>query len=183
VSGASSSRVAAAVSTAAACHVMAIVAPMVASEKASATAALANMVAENIITSLPKTVAFAIETKMRLIQERVMELIETNEEKVVCNLISVDLPHSSILLKEQVKFEGGKAVIKPESFNLMKQLSICKKSISQTCKEFNIDNMSWRVEGHTAVSKKSTDGGMATSMDRARAGRYSCQALTRFRKL
>ena len=70
-----------------------------------------------------------------------------------------------------MKFEGGKAVIKPESFNLMKQLSICKKSISQTCKECNIDNMSWRVEGHTAVSKKSTDGGMATSMDRARAGK------------
>ena len=87
----------------------------------------------------------------------------------MCDKIQVDLRHSSIRMHEQVKFEGGKAVIKPESDSLMRQLGICKKAISQTCVEFGIPNMSWRVEGHTAVSKKSTDGGMATSTARAHA--------------
>jgi len=106
---------------------------------------------------------------MRNIQARVVALMADNEWGVDCTLVEVDLIHSQVKIKEQVKFEGGKAVIKPESDGLMLQVSVCKKCISQTCKEFKVDNMHWRVEGHTAVSKKSKDGGRQTSSDRAKA--------------
>jgi outer membrane protein OmpA-like peptidoglycan-associated protein len=106
---------------------------------------------------------------MRRIQARVEYLMHHNDDGVDCALISVDLVNSLVEIKEQVKFESGKAIIKPESFDLMNQLAVCKKCISQTCLEFNVPNMHWRVEGHTAVSKKSIDGGMGTSTDRAKA--------------
>lgn len=174
VQGATTSKSAARASVGAAHHAMQVVLPMLMSERAAKVASFATAKAEQIQESLLQTVAHAKEVKKRLVQERVEELMAShdpivNPKGLTCDKIVVDLYHDSIVMKEQVKFEGGKAVIKPESSNLMEQIGICKKAISKTCTEFQIPNMSWRVEGHTAVSKKSTDGGMATSEARANA--------------
>jgi outer membrane protein OmpA-like peptidoglycan-associated protein len=56
------------------------------------------------------------------------------------------------------------------------KIQVCRRSISVTCQEFGQPNMHWRVEGHTAKSKKSLDGGRSTSLERARA---VCGAMIR----
>lgn len=101
---------------------------------------------------------------MEDIQNRVLELIGTRGSLLEVNLIKYE-----IKLKEQIQFEGGKSVIKEVSYPLCQQLSITKQCIAQTCREFGVDNMHWRVEGHTAKSKKSKDGGIGTSNGRAKA--------------
>ena len=101
--------------------------------------------------------------------------MEEKNSGVNCNLLSVNLIEYEIKLLEQIQFEPGGAVIKQDSYNLLNQLTVTKKCIAQTCREFAVPNMHWRVEGHTAKSKKSSDGGIATSNARARA---VCDHLT-----
>ena len=43
------------------------------------------------------------------------------------------------------------------------QIQLATISICQTCEEFSRDLLNFRVEGHTAFSKKSKDGGKKTS--------------------
>jgi len=106
---------------------------------------------------------------MKEIQQRVLLLMDFENSGINCNLLIVDLIHFEIKLLEQIQFVAGKAEIKPESANIMAQLSCAKQCITQTCSEFDVPNMHWKVQGHTAKSKKSKDGGMATSNGRAQA--------------
>jgi len=107
--------------------------------------------------------------QMEDIQNRVLELMLPENSGVDCNLISINLIKYEIKLLEQIQFEAGTADIKQDSNGLLGQLTVAKKCISQTCGEFKVPDMHWRVEGHTAKSKKSHDGGMKTSNERARA--------------
>lgn len=146
VQGATFSKTAARASIGAAHHAVQVVMPMIMSEKAAKIGACANAKAEQILGSLEDTVNHAKEVKMILIQQRVDELMASqhasvNPKGTACDKIITDLRHSTIVMTEQVKFEGGKAVIKAESDNLMHQIGICKKAISQTCIEFRIPNM------------------------------------------
>jgi outer membrane protein OmpA-like peptidoglycan-associated protein len=102
--------------------------------------------------------------RLKMIQIRVMERIGTKAPLIMVNLID-----RKIHLKEQVEFEGGKAVIKSESEGLMEQIKVAIVSIVLTCNEFKVPLMNLRIEGHTSFSKKSTDGGEQTSTDRANA--------------
>jgi flagellar motor protein MotB len=103
---------------------------------------------------------------LREIQARVEQLIKQGGGAPD---IEVDLVRRNIGLKQQIQFEGGCAVIKQESAGLMHQISLSLRSICTTCGEFGRNLMQFRVEGHTAVSKKSPDGGIATSIGRSRA--------------
>ena len=106
---------------------------------------------------------------MEEIQQRVVHLMHKDNSGIDCDLLRVDLIHFEIKLVEQIQFVAGKAEIKPASAGLMDQLACAKKCITQTCREFGVADMHWKVEGRTAVSKKSKDGGKATSNGRARA--------------
>jgi outer membrane protein OmpA-like peptidoglycan-associated protein len=103
---------------------------------------------------------------MQMIQERVLELMHEDTSGVDCGLMEVDLVHFAVRLRENIQFTGGKADIIPKSIPLMNQIAVCKRAITQTCAEFDVPNMHWRVEGHTAPSKKA-DGGKQLSKERA----------------
>jgi len=106
---------------------------------------------------------------MEEIQRRVVTLMHVDISGIDCNLISVNLIKNEVKLLEQVQFEPGTSTIKSDSMPLLDQLVVARKCITKTCREFEVDDMLWRVEGHTAKSKKSADGGIATSMARAKA--------------
>jgi outer membrane protein OmpA-like peptidoglycan-associated protein len=114
--------------------------------------------------------------QMDQIQARVLELMQEENSGVNCDLLSVNLVRYEIKLLEQIQFEAGGAIIKQDSYSLLEQLITVKKCMAQTCGEIEVPNMHWRVEGHTAKSKKSTDGGIGTSNSRAKA---VCQHLVK----
>ena len=87
-----------------------------------------------------------------------------------CNLIRVDLPNRKVNLLDDIEFEPGTANLKAECNSLMGQLRIAIRAIDMTCVEFpEAPRMNFRVEGHTAPSAKSKDGGKKTSAQRAKA--------------
>jgi outer membrane protein OmpA-like peptidoglycan-associated protein len=101
---------------------------------------------------------------MRRIQARARELIGGN-----ASLVEVNLLANQINMKEQIQFEGGCATIKQASIPLLIQLETALSAIETTCNEFDLPHMHYRIEGHTAFSKKSPDGGGRTSSERALA--------------
>lgn len=96
------------------------------------------------------------------VQSRVLELIGDKAQ-----LISVDLIEQKVILNEQLQFEPGTATIKPICDELVSQIQVSLRAINIACNEFAFDKMQFKVEGHTAPSKKSTDGGIGTSQGRA----------------
>jgi outer membrane protein OmpA-like peptidoglycan-associated protein len=101
---------------------------------------------------------------MMQIQARVMQLIGGDAPD-----ITVDLIIRTIELHKQVEFVGGKAVVLASSIPLLKQITFAIQMIDKTCEEFKVPYLHMRIEGHTSYAKKSADGGILTSNNRAKA--------------
>lgn len=90
--------------------------------------------------------------------------------------ITVLLVERQVKMSEQIQFKPGSAEIQEVSQGLMGQIKLALLSIEQTCGEFGVESMYFKIEGHTAVSKKkNNDGGISTSRARARE---VCNVLT-----
>jgi len=105
--------------------------------------------------------------RMEEMQRKVMEKVEAQGG---VRFIEIDLIARQVSILKPVQFEKGKAVIKQESRSICKELAVALQAIDQTCDESsNCPTMHFRIEGHTAVSKRSPDHGISTSTARARA--------------
>lgn len=86
---------------------------------------------------------------MQIIQTRVVELMDVVNSGVDCDLVEVNLAEFTIHLRQQVQFYPGKAVIKPESSQLMEQIACTRRCMDQTCEELHVPHMHWKVQQYT----------------------------------
>jgi outer membrane protein OmpA-like peptidoglycan-associated protein len=128
-----------------------------------------------MIGKIRRGITFKFMQYRRMLVEEIQEQVESLLIDAHVSLVAVDLIAGEIKLMEPVQFEAGRAIVKTESQGLLDQLAVTKICISQVCDQYEIADMHWRVEGHTAMSKKSQDGGLQTSTDRATA---VCTALS-----
>jgi len=111
------------------------------------------------------------EALMRAIQAKVeIQMARANKGGGGSKLVEIDLVNRVINLLQQVEFKPGTAEIADNCMKLVSQVTTSLQAIATACQEFpECPPMHFRVEGHTAPSKKSKDNGKATSMARAKA--------------
>jgi hypothetical protein len=65
-----------------------------------------------------------------------------------CPLVLVQLVHRSIQILSPVNFVGGAAEVQPDSKEVVRQITVALKCITQVCQEHDLPALHFAIEGH-----------------------------------